>query len=142
AVQNVGNGSITIRVSQGESQIELLIEDSLKKEQMLSSKVANGQFGEMIAIDIDSDQALVNGVIRPISAKGEKPAEVDNKIFIPAEFAAVAFGSAVTEEKIIDGLKRLEYRGRETYLCSFNPKYSPIHISVDDDLRTIGRVLL
>lgn len=38
--------------------------------------------------------------------------------------------------------KRLEYRGRETYLCSFNPKYSPIHISVDDDLRTIGRVLL
>lgn len=103
AVQNVGNGSITIRVPQGESQIELLIEDSLKKEQMLSSKVANGQFGEMIAIDIDSDQALVNGVIRPISAKGEKPAEVDNKIFIPAEFAAVAFGSAVTEQKIIDG---------------------------------------
>lgn len=38
--------------------------------------------------------------------------------------------------------KRLEYRGGEAYLCSFNPKYSPIHILPTDNLRIIGRVLL
>ena len=38
--------------------------------------------------------------------------------------------------------KRLEYRAGEAYLCSFNPKYSPIHIMPSDDLRVIGRVLL
>lgn len=38
--------------------------------------------------------------------------------------------------------KRLEYRAGETYLYSYNPKYSSIHITADDDLRTIGRVLL
>ena len=38
--------------------------------------------------------------------------------------------------------KRLEYRGGEAYLCSFNPKYSPIHILPSDNLRIIGRVLL
>lgn len=38
--------------------------------------------------------------------------------------------------------KRLEYRGGEAYLCSYNPRYSPIHIMASDDLRVIGRVLL
>ncbi len=38
--------------------------------------------------------------------------------------------------------KRLEYRGKEMYLTSFNPKYSPIRILPTDDLRVIGRVLL
>ncbi len=38
--------------------------------------------------------------------------------------------------------KKLEYRGGEAYLCSFNPKYSPIRIKASDDLRIIGRVLL
>lgn len=38
--------------------------------------------------------------------------------------------------------KKLEYRSGEAYLCSFNPKYSPIHIVPTDDLRVIGRILL
>ena len=38
--------------------------------------------------------------------------------------------------------KRLEYRGGEAYLCSYNAKYSPIHIVESDNLRVIGRVLL
>ncbi len=38
--------------------------------------------------------------------------------------------------------KRLEYRAGEPYLCSFNPKYSPIRIRPSDDLRVIGKVLL
>ena len=38
--------------------------------------------------------------------------------------------------------KRLEYRANEPYLCSFNPKYSPIRIRPADNLRVIGKVLL
>lgn len=38
--------------------------------------------------------------------------------------------------------KKLEYRGGDAYLCSFNSRYSPIHIKASDDLRIIGRVLL
>ena len=38
--------------------------------------------------------------------------------------------------------KRIEYRAGEVYLCSLNPKYSPIRIRPSDDLRVIGRVLL
>lgn len=38
--------------------------------------------------------------------------------------------------------KRLEYRANEPYLCSFNPKYSPIRIRPTDNLRVIGKVLL
>ena len=38
--------------------------------------------------------------------------------------------------------KRLEYRAGDVYLCSFNPKYSPIRIRSTDDLRVIGRILL
>ena len=38
--------------------------------------------------------------------------------------------------------KRLEYRLGEAYLCSFNSKYSPIHIKASDNLRVIGRVLI
>lgn len=38
--------------------------------------------------------------------------------------------------------KRLEYRGEDVYLSSFNPKYSPIRITSSDDFRVIGRVLL
>lgn len=38
--------------------------------------------------------------------------------------------------------KKLEYRGGEPYLCSFNSKYSPIRIKPSDSLRIIGRVLL
>jgi len=38
--------------------------------------------------------------------------------------------------------KRLEYRAGEPYLCSFNPRYSPIRILPTDNLRVIGKVLL
>ncbi len=38
--------------------------------------------------------------------------------------------------------KKLEYRGGDAYLCSYNAKYSPIHVAESDDLRVIGRVLL
>lgn len=38
--------------------------------------------------------------------------------------------------------KRLEYISGEAYLYSYNSNYSAIHITPDDDLRTIGRVLL
>lgn len=38
--------------------------------------------------------------------------------------------------------KKLEYRCGDAYLCSFNPKYSPIRIKESDDMRIIGRVLL
>ncbi len=38
--------------------------------------------------------------------------------------------------------KKLEYHGGSPFLCSFNPKYSPIAIKPTDNLRVIGRVLL
>ena len=43
---------------------------------------------------------------------------------------------------LLDGLKKLEYRGGDAYLCSYNAKYSPIHVAESDNLRVIGRVLL
>lgn len=92
-------------------------------------------------LELDAPEATDAGI--RISGDSMEP------IIKNSEIVFVKFQPQISSDQIgvfvLNGeayCKRLEYRDGEPYLCSYNPKYSPIRLKPSDDLRVIGRVLL